>query len=37
METKLIITPDDSMWWILRPEFVTFIDKIIISKEQFEE
>ena len=24
------------MWWILRPEFVTFIDKIIISKEQFE-
>jgi len=37
MKTKLIITPDDSMWWILRPEFVAFIDKIIMSKAQYEE
>ena len=37
METKLIITPDDSMWWILRPEFTAFVDKIIMSPEQFNE
>ncbi len=36
METKLIITPDDSMWWILRPEFTAFVDKIIMSPEQYE-
>lgn len=37
METKLIITPDDTMWWILRPEFTAFVDKIIMSPEQYEE
>jgi hypothetical protein len=36
METKLIITPDDSMWWILRPEFTAFVDKIVMSPEQFK-
>lgn len=25
------------MWWILRPEFIAFVDKIIISPEQLEE
>lgn len=36
MATKLVIVPEDSMWWLLRPEFVTFIDKVIISKEQYQ-
>lgn len=37
MATKLIMTPDDSMWWILRPEFTAFVDKVILSSEQIEE
>ncbi len=35
MGSNLIITPDDSMWWILRPEFTVFVDKIYMSKDQY--
>ena len=35
MQTKLVVMPRDSMWWIVRPEFVAFLDKIVMDKSHF--
>ncbi|WP_422105071.1 hypothetical protein [Winogradskyella sp.] len=37
MGSNLIIAPDDSMWWILRPEFTVFTEKIYMSKKQYHK
>lgn len=37
METLLVIPPGDSKWWLLRPEFFAFIDKIQIDPKDYEK
>ena len=35
METLLVIPPGDAKWWLLRPEFFAFIDKIQIDPKDY--
>ncbi len=37
METLLVIPPGDSKWWLLRPEFFAFIDKVQLDPKDFEK
>ena len=36
MAFRVIVTPDDTLWWLLRPEFIAFVDGIVMSREQFQ-
>lgn len=36
MEINIVTLPKDSMWWIIRPEFIAYIDKIYMDKKQFK-
>lgn len=36
MDITLVAPPNDSMWWVLRPEFIGFIDKMVIDKDQWD-
>jgi len=35
LDVTLVAPPNDSMWWVLRPEFIGFIDKIEIDEGQW--
>ena len=35
MDVTLVAPPNDSMWWVLRPEFIGFVDKVVIDRNQW--
>jgi len=36
VNTRFVVMPNDSMWWILRPEFIAFVDNVVMDIRQIE-
>jgi hypothetical protein len=36
MAVRIVITPGDSMWWLMRPEFLAYVDEIELDPADYE-
>jgi len=35
MAVRIVITPGDSMWWLLRPEFLVYVDSVAVDPADY--
>ena len=35
MAVRIVISPGDSMWWLLRPEFLAYVDEVMIDPADY--
>jgi hypothetical protein len=36
MAVRIVITPGDSMWWLLRPEFLAYVDAVTLDAADYK-
>jgi hypothetical protein len=36
MPVRILITPEDTMWWLMRPEFLAYVDEIVLDPADYD-
>jgi hypothetical protein len=36
MAVRIVITPEDSMWWLMRPEFLAYVDEVLLDPADYD-
>ena len=36
MAVRIVITPEDTMWWLMRPEFLAYVDEVLLDPADYD-